>query len=62
MCIRDRGDVMAISASLQENIFPSIPKKKDLLIIPVLVDLQLDQILLFNNNIFYDINKIKLKK
>ena len=38
----------------RENIIPSIPKKKDLLIIPVLVDLQLDQILLFNNNIFYE--------
>jgi hypothetical protein len=38
----------------RENIFPSIPKKKNLLIIPVLVDLQLDQILLFTNNIFYE--------
>ena len=38
----------------RENILPSIPKKKDLLIIPVLIDLQLDQILLFNNNIFYE--------
>ena len=37
-----------------ENIFPSIPKKKDLLLIPVMVDLQLDQISLFTNNIFYE--------
>ncbi len=37
-----------------KNIFPSIPKKKDLLLIPVMVDLQLDQISLFNNNIFYE--------
>ncbi len=35
-----------------ENIFPSIPKAKDILLIPVMVDLQLDQISLFNN-IFY---------
>ena len=38
----------------KKNIFPSIPQKKDLLLIPVLVDLQLDQILLFTNNIFYE--------
>ena len=37
-----------------ENIFPSILKKKDLLLIPVMVDLQLDQISLFTNNIFYE--------
>ena len=37
-----------------ENIFPSIPKKKDIVLIPVMVDLQLDQISLFNNNIFYE--------
>jgi len=37
-----------------ENIFPSIPRKKDLLLIPVMVDLQLDQISLFTNNIFYE--------
>jgi len=36
-----------------ENIFPSIPKKKDLLLIPVMVNLELNQISLFNNNIFY---------
>ena len=37
-----------------ENIFPSIPKKKDLLLIPVMVDLQLNKISLFDNNIFYN--------
>ena len=38
----------------QENIFPSIPQKKSLLLIPILVDVQTEQILLFNNNIFYE--------
>ena len=37
-----------------KNIFPSILKKKDLLLIPVMVDLQSDQISLFTNNIFYE--------
>jgi hypothetical protein len=37
----------------KENIFPSIPVKKKLLIIPVLVNLQSDEILLFTKNIFY---------
>ncbi len=44
------------------NIFPSIPIKKDLLILPVLVDLQLDKIFLFNNNIFYESWNTKNKK
>ena len=38
----------------KKNIFPSIPQKKNLLLIPVLVDVQTDEILLFNNNIFYE--------
>ena len=38
----------------KKNIFPSIPKKKNLLLIPIIVDLQLEKILLFNNNIFYE--------
>ena len=38
----------------KQNIFPSIPKKKNLLVIPVLVDTHTEQILLFNNNIFYE--------
>ena len=37
----------------KNNIFPSIPKKKDLLLIPIIVDLQKDEILMFNNNHFY---------
>ena len=37
----------------KNRIFPSIPKKKKVLLIPILVDLQLDQIFLFNNNVFY---------
>ena len=37
-----------------ENIFPSIPKKKDIVLIPIMVDLQSDEISLFNNNIFYE--------
>ena len=36
------------------NIFPSIPKKKEVLLIPVLVDIQTSQISLFENNVFYD--------
>ena len=38
----------------KKNIFPSIPKKKNILLIPVFVDLQSSQISLFNNNAFYD--------
>jgi len=38
----------------EKNIFPSIPKKKNILLIPVFVDLQSSQISLFNNNVFYD--------
>ena len=38
----------------KKNIFPSIPKAKDLLLIPVLVDVQQDEIFLFNKNIFYE--------
>ena len=37
----------------KKNIFPSIPKVKDLLLIPVLVDVQQDEIFFFNKNIFY---------
>jgi len=38
----------------KKNIFPSIPQKKNLLLIPILVDMQLDKILLFTNNVFYE--------
>tara|TARA_B110001454_G_C12667461_1_gene412216 strand:- start:156 stop:1229 length:1074 start_codon:yes stop_codon:yes gene_type:complete len=37
----------------KKNIFPSIPKKKNLLLFPILVDIQKDEIYLFNKNIFY---------
>ena len=35
-------------------IFPSIPKEKKLLLLPILVDLQKDKIFLFDKNIFYE--------
>ena len=38
----------------KKDIFPSIPQKKKLLLIPIIVDLQLDKILLFTNNVFYE--------
>ena len=38
----------------KKNIFPSIPKKKEVLLIPVFVDMQASQISLFENNVFYD--------
>ena len=38
----------------KKNIFPSIPKKKEVLLIPILVDIQMSQISLFENNVFYD--------
>ena len=36
-----------------KNIFPSIPKNKKILLIPVLVDVQLDRVLFHSENIFY---------
>ena len=36
-----------------KNIFPSIPRKKTVLLIPVFVDMQSNQISIFNDNIFY---------
>ncbi len=38
----------------KKNIFPSLPKKKQVLLIPVFIDLQKNQISLFDNNIFYE--------
>jgi len=41
-----------------KNIFPSIPKEKDLLLIPILINNQKNQLLLFSENVFYmDWNK-----
>ena len=37
----------------KKNIFPSIPLKKNLLLIPVLVDIQTNNVFLFNSNMFY---------
>jgi hypothetical protein len=37
----------------KKNIFPSIPIKNKVLLIPILVDLELDNIYLFTDNIFY---------
>tara|TARA_B100000767_G_C19727015_1_gene519936 strand:+ start:37 stop:1116 length:1080 start_codon:yes stop_codon:yes gene_type:complete len=37
----------------QKNIFPSIPVRSKVLLIPILVDSDKDNIFLFNNNIFY---------
>jgi len=45
----------------KKSIFPSIPIKKNVLLIPILVDTETDSIHFFNDNIFYekwnDINK-----
>jgi len=38
----------------KKNIFPSIPIRKKVLLIPVLVDVETDNIYLFNDNIFYE--------
>ena len=37
----------------KKNIFPSIPQKKNILLIPIFVDLKSDNIFLFSDNIFY---------
>ena len=37
----------------EKNIFPSIPKEKDLLLIPILINNKKNQVLLFSENIFY---------
>ena len=38
----------------KKNIFPSIPVKNKVLLIPILVDLEIDQIYFFTKNIFYE--------
>ena len=38
----------------KQNIFPSIPQQKNLLLVPILVDVQSDKIFLFTNNVFYE--------
>ena len=37
----------------KKNIFPSIPKEKDLLLIPILINNEKNQLLLFSENVFY---------
>ena len=37
----------------RKGIFPSIPIKNKVLLIPIIVDTEIDNIFLFNNNIFY---------
>ena len=37
----------------KKNIFPSIPNKNKVLLIPILIDVESDNIFLFNDNIFY---------
>ena len=46
----------------KKNIFPSIPQKKNLLLLPILVDIQQDKISLFSNNVFYDQWNNNIKK
>jgi hypothetical protein len=45
----------------RKSIFPSVPIRNKVLLVPILVDTEIDSIYLFNNNIFYkrwnDINK-----
>jgi len=38
----------------EKNIFPSIPIRNKVLLIPILVDTETENIYLFNNNIFYE--------
>jgi hypothetical protein len=38
----------------RKNIFPSIPVRNKVLLIPILVDTETENIYLFNNNIFYE--------
>ena len=38
----------------RKNIFPSIPKEKDLLLIPILINSEKNQLLLFSENNFYE--------
>ena len=37
----------------KKNVFPSIPIKNKVLLVPILLDIEKDNIYLFNNNIFY---------
>ena len=37
-----------------KNVFPSIPIRTKVLLVPILIDTEKDSVYLFNNNIFYD--------
>ena len=38
----------------RKNVFPSMPVRNKVLLVPILVDTETDSIYLFNNNIFYE--------
>jgi hypothetical protein len=38
----------------KKNIFPSLPLKNKVLLIPIIIDTETDNVYLFDNNIFYD--------
>tara|TARA_B100000780_G_C21065029_1_gene428225 strand:- start:207 stop:1172 length:966 start_codon:yes stop_codon:yes gene_type:complete len=38
----------------RKNIFPSVPIKNKVLLIPILIDIEMDSVYLFNDNIFYE--------
>jgi len=38
----------------KKNIFPSVPIKKDFLFIPIIIDMSKKDLLIFNNNIFFN--------
>jgi len=38
----------------KKNIFPSVPLRNKVLLIPILIDTETDSVYLFDNNIFYD--------
>ena len=44
----------------KQNIFPSLPKKKKLLLIPILIDENIKDLILFSENIFFKNWNIKL--
>ena len=48
----NKKDILAFLE--KNNIFPSIPKKNTILLVPILVDVDSDNIYLFTNNIFYE--------
>ena len=46
----------------KKNIFPSMPVRNKVLLVPILIDLETDSINLFHNNIFYEKWNAKKKK